>query len=157
KEYTPEVVRYFLMASHYRSPLNYSDENLKSAKAALERFYLCLRAFPSVAAKSSPENEYAKRFFTALSDDFNTPIALSVLFDLVREIHRLQTTDLDLAVEHVALLKYLANILGLLHQNPEAFLQQGQESKDRKMIEALIQKRLIARQNKDFTLADKIR
>jgi len=156
KEYPSEVVRYFLMASHYRSPLNYSAENLKSAKAALERFYLCLRAFSSVAAKFLPENHYTQRFFAAMSDDFNTPIALSVLFDLVREIHRLQTTDLNLAIEHVALLKYLANILGLLHQNPEIFLQ-GQENIESKMIEELIEKRLIARQNKDFTLADKIR
>ena len=157
KEYSPEVVRYFLMASHYRSPLNYSIENLQSAKAALERFYLCLRGFPSVTPIALKDNDYAKRFFAAMEDDFNTPIALSVLFDLVREIHRLQTNNVAASVEHAGLLKYLANILGLLHQEPDTFLQQGQEEKNSEAIEELIQKRLIARKNKEFSLADKIR
>ena len=157
KEYTPEVVRYFLMASHYRSPLNYSIENLQSAKAALERFYLCLRAFPSVTPNALTDSDYTKRFFAAMQDDFNTPIALSVLFDLVREIYRLQTNNSAVATQHAGLLKYLANILGLLHQDPDIFLQQGQEAKNNQTIEGLIEKRLLARKNKDFTLADKIR
>lgn len=154
KEYSPEVIRYFLMASHYRSPLNYSAENLQSAKAALERFYLCLRNFPTATAELISDNVYIKRFDAAMLDDFNTPIALSVLFDLVREIYRLHSDDVEAAILHAGILKYLGNILGLLRQDPETFLQQGKDSEE---IKKLIHDRLAARQNKDFVLADKIR
>lgn len=163
--YDPEVVRYFLMASHYRSPLNYSTENLASAKAALVRFYLCLRDFSQVDAKDWLDNPYAKRFHAAMMDDFNTPIALSVLFDLVREINRLQTDDMPSAVKHVSLLKYLANtILGILQQNPNDFLQATDEGESMdsllpsiQQINTLVQQRLVARQTKNFAEADKIR
>lgn len=156
KQYAPEVVRYFLMASHYRSPVNYSIENLESAKMALERFYLCLRDFPAVLAAALPGNEYTQRFEAAMSDDFNTPIALAVLFDLVREIYRVQSQNFDLALKYIALLKYLSGILGFLQQNPEEFLRQG-NADDAAEIEHLIQERLTARQNKDFAKADQIR
>jgi cysteinyl-tRNA synthetase len=155
KDYHPEVVRYFLMASHYRSPLNYSIENLESAKAAVERFYLCLRDFSDAVPKAWPENVYMERFISAMADDFNTPIALSVLFDLVREIYRLRQDHREDVIEYLSLLKYLGHILGLLQRNPEAFLCQGQQDKD--TIERLVQERVLARQNKDFSLADQIR
>jgi cysteinyl-tRNA synthetase len=155
--YAPEVIRYFLMASHYRSPLNYTTENLESAKSALERFYLCLRDFPSVIPRAWPDNAYTQRFEAAMSDDFNTPVALSVLFDLVREIYRLQSQNVEKALEHVALLKYLSPILGFLQQNPEDFLRQGGESTDADEINRWIQERLLARENKDFAKADQIR
>jgi cysteinyl-tRNA synthetase len=90
-------------------------------------------------------------------DDFNTPIALSVLFDLVRETHKLQISGKDEAILYAGLLKYLGNLLGLLKQDPEAFLKQGQPEQNSQVIEELIQKRLIARQNKDFALSDSIR
>lgn len=154
--YAPEVIRYFLMASHYRSPLNYTTENLESAKSALERFYLCLRDFPLVTPRAWSDNAYTQRFEAAMSDDFNTPVAISVLFDLVREIYRLQVQNFEKALEHVALLKYLSPILGFLQQNPEDFLRQG-ESTDADDIERCIQERLLARQNKDFAKADQIR
>lgn len=157
KTYDPEVIRYFLMASHYRSPLNYTTENLESAKAALARFYLCLRDFPLVVAEAWKDNVYTSRFEAAMSDDFNTPVALSVLFELVREIHRLGQDNQDEAAKHAGLLKYLANILGLLRQSPEQFLCQDKALHNTDVIEQLIQARITARQAKDFAKADQIR
>ena len=92
-----------------------------------------------------------------MDDDFNTPIAFSVLFDLVREIYRLRSDDLETLKAHVGLLKYLSQLLGLLQEDPEQFLRKGQSDINSETIEHLIQQRLLARQNKDFAQADKIR
>ena len=157
KKYDPEVIRYFILTSHYRSPLNYSDQHLDNAKAALTGLYTALRGLELPVADEAI-GDYAARFFIALDDDFATPEALSVLFDLAREVNRLRAAEDETAPVHAALLRHLAGLLGLLQREPEAFLQGGDdEGLSAEAIEALIQQRLDARKNKDWALADKIR
>lgn len=156
KEYRPEVLRYFLLASHYRSPINYSSANLDSATAALERFYTALRGLS--LTKEMDMDHYEQRFYEKMDDDFNTPEALAVLFDLVREINRLKTTDINKAAALGALLKRLAGILGLLQEEPEKFLQSSVDNTlDNTAIEALIAERLAARATKNWARADEVR
>ena len=156
KEYRPEVLRYFLLASHYRSPINYSSDNLASATGALERLYTALRGLP-IATELDP-NHYEQRFYEKMDDDFNSPEALAVLFDLAREINRLKTPDTQQAAALATLLKRLAGILGLLQDNPEKFLQSSVDNTlDNLAIEKLIAERSTAKANKDWGLADKIR
>lgn len=155
REYPAEVIRYFLLASHYRSPVNYSKDNLQSAFGALERFYIALRGLPE--AKAEKDNVYTTRFQEAMDDDFNTPIAFSVLFDLAREINRLRDSHFDLAATLAASLKQLGGVLGLLQQDPEEFLRQGIDTHESQKIEALITARNNARTTKDWQEADRIR
>jgi len=91
KHYDPEVVRYFILASHYRSPLNYSDDSLEQAKAALARLYTALRDLPEAAVP--PNSDAEQRFFEAMDDDFNSPVAVSVLFDLAHDINKVRGSD----------------------------------------------------------------
>jgi cysteinyl-tRNA synthetase len=154
KEYRPEVLRYFLLASHYRSPINYSSDNLASATGALERLYTALRDLPQ--ATELDTHNYEPRFYEKMDDDFNTPEALAVLFDLAREINRLKSTDYTKAVTLGALLKRLGGILGLLQNDPTHFLQMGGED-EKAEIESLIKQRLDAKANKNWAEADKIR
>ena len=156
--YDAETVRYFLMSGHYRSQLNYSEENLKQARASLERLYTALRGTNS-QTNPAGGNEFKSRFNDAMNDDFNTPEAYSALFDMVREINRLKSED-PVAVDGLAAqLRELAAILGILQQDPETFLQGGAqgESDDVAKIEALIKQRNDARQAKDWALADDAR
>ncbi|MEH2921095.1 cysteine--tRNA ligase [Samsonia erythrinae] len=156
--YDPETVRYFLMSGHYRSQLNYSEENLKQARAALERLYTALRGTdPSVEALGG--DEFEARFREAMDDDFNTPEAYSVLFDMAREVNRLKVEDMQAANQLASALRNLSGVLGLLEQDPEQFLQQGAkvDDEDVKEIEALIQQRKDARAAKDWALADRAR
>jgi cysteinyl-tRNA synthetase len=160
KHYQPEVLRYFIIASHYRSPLNYSDEVLNNAKASLERFYATLNGLTldgAVEPAVAPEIE--ARFASAMDDDFNTPEALAVLFEVAREVNRLvkaeKTAD---AAGFGALLKRLGGVLGVLQQNPETFRQGG--SSDAGFVaevEAVIAAIGEARKNKDFTTSDRLR
>lgn len=153
--HSPEVVRYLLLASHYRSPLIYSNDLLVQAKQALTRLYTALRGLG--AASPAHGTRYEAQFKEAMDDDFNTPIALSVLFDLAHEIQRLRATDLEAALTHAALLKKLANeVFGILLDNPETFLQSGTEI-DAKEIESLINAREKARKEKNWLEADRIR
>lgn len=156
KKYRPEILRYFVVASHYRSPINFSEENLENAHAALKRFYITLRDLPLTDIKNlDPENHFNKRFHAAMNDDFNTPEALAVLFDLVREINRLRISDqLTEAAQHGALLKHLSYTLGILQDNPENFLKAGI---DTSAIETLIATRNDARKNKNWSEADRVR
>ncbi|UTV28555.1 cysteine--tRNA ligase [Photobacterium atrarenae] len=155
--YDAETVRYFLMSGHYRSQLNYSEENLKQARASLERLYTALRGLDSTVAAQGGE-AFVARFKDAMDDDFNTPEAYSVLFDMAREINRLKAEDLAAASALGAEMRELADILGLLSQDPEAFLQGGAgEEDDVAEIEALIQQRLDARAAKDWAAADEAR
>ena len=160
QKYPAEVIRYFLLTSHYRSPLNYTEENLQNAQAALTRFYTALRGVETDRVAAIEESAWESRFNTAMDDDFNTPEALSVLFDLVREINRLSGAgEADVAASHAALLLRLSDILGLLQQDPEQFLQGGSSEgglSDRE-IEQLIEARATARANKDWTESDRIR
>lgn len=150
-----EVVRYFLLASHYRSPLMYTDEVLAQSRQALARFYTALRFLP--AAQPVENSSFESQFIEAMDDDFNTPIALSVLFDLAHEIQRLREKDSGAAAKHGALLKRLASVFGLLQKDPETFFKAGAESVDIEKIEVLIAARQQARAQRNWAEADRIR
>lgn len=156
--YDAETVRYFLMSGHYRSQLNYSEENLKQSRSALERLYIALRG-TDVNAPAAGGEGFEARFRAAMDDDFNTPEAYSVLFDLAREVNRLKSEEMAAAQGLAATLRQLAHILGLLQQDPELFLQQatGDNESDAAQIEALIKQRNDARHNKQWALADEAR
>lgn len=156
-QYHFEVIRYFMLASHYRSPINYSHENLLSAREALERLYISIRDLSLPDLPKGGET-FVTQFNAAMDDDFNTPVALSVLFDLAREINRLRdTNDLDAARDLGARLCQLADILGILKQTPQSFLQSGMMDNEVATIEKLISARNLARVNKDWKEADRIR
>ncbi|CAI0932629.1 cysteine--tRNA ligase [Serratia quinivorans] len=156
--YDAETVRYFLMSGHYRSQLNYSEENLKQARTALERLYTALRG-TDVNAQPAGGEVFEARFREAMDDDFNTPEAYSALFDLAREVNRLKAEDPTAANALAAELRKLAKVLGLLQQEPELFLQGGAQADDGEVaeIEALIKQRNDARKAKDWALADTAR
>ncbi len=161
KQYPAEVVRYFLLASHYRSPLNYTQQNLDAAKAALTRLYTALRDIEALAPQQDDNDAYQKAFHAAMCDDFNTPEALTVLFELAREINRCKQQDRQRAQALAGTLQSLAGLLGLLQAQPEAFLRAGTGGTDEDLsdqaIEALIEQRLRARQARDWAEADRIR
>ena len=156
-EYRPEEIRYFMIASHYRSPLSYTADNMQGARAALERFYTALRELPE--SEELDNNNYEQRFIQAMDDDFNTPEALAVLFEITREINRAKSNAATIAAQLGALLKRLAGVLGLLEDNPTNFLQatNAPNAVNPAEIEALIDNRNEARTNKDWQLSDKIR
>ncbi|MCH8538489.1 MAG: cysteine--tRNA ligase [Alkalimonas sp.] len=162
-KYNAESVRYFLMSSHYRSQLNYSTENLEQAHAALSRLYTTLRDVPpadEVALSDELSQSYVERFQQAMDDDFNTPEALPVLFDLAREINRNKDVDSAKAQQLSSLLHLLGGVLGILQGDAEQFIQagtRGQAEDDVAEIEALIAARNEARANKDWPAADAAR
>ena len=154
--YRPEVVRYFILASHYRSPLNYSEENLEHAKSALTRLYTALRNAASTDGQVL--DAYVERFRAAMDDDFNTPEALTVLFDLATRINSSTGQEQsDLA----ATLRELGAVLGICQDTPADFLQgtpqRSESDLDSETIEKLIQQRSEARKRKDFAESDRIR
>lgn len=149
KNHHSEVVRYFLLSSHYRSPLNYSEENLLNAKKALVRLYQAIKDVP--AGDESLDEHWINQFNDAMNDDFNTPIALSVLFQLSHEVNKNNSPAL------AATLKHLASLMGILQEEPEAFLQAGFAEDDKEMIEQRIAERLQARAEKNWSRADQIR
>ncbi|MFV0819886.1 cysteine--tRNA ligase [Tatlockia micdadei] len=151
KQHHPEVVRYFLLSSHYRSPLNYSEENLQNANKALTRLYQSIKDFNNIEENGELAADWIEQFNEAMNDDFNTPVALSILFQLSHEVNK--TNSLLLA----STLKHAASILGLLVTPPEEFLQAGLEDDEKTQVENLIQERLHARANRDWTRADEIR
>jgi len=180
KNYDAEVVRYFILASHYHSPLNYSNESLENAKAALTRLYLTLKDLPAGGASSATPGVIApgprlgqlddvgqvpgigvtaeEQFHAAMDDDFNTPVAISVLFEVAREINRLQVTEPAAAETLAGVLRRLAGILGLLQRDPKLFLQgRGENGLLAAEIESLVAQRLAARRAKDWAEADRIR
>ncbi len=153
--YDAETVRYFLMSGHYRSQLNYGEDNLNQARAALERLYIAVRNTDASATPAGGE-AFEARFREAMDDDFNTPEAYSALFDLAREVNRLKSEDKAAADGLAARLRHLAGVLGLLEQDPELFLQSGAQSNDDEVaeIEALIKMRIDARKEKNWAQAD---
>lgn len=159
--YQPEVVRFFILRAHYRSPLNYSDQHLEDAKRALDRLYTALKGGEqggeiSESAEAIDWSEApARRFREAMNDDFNTPDAIAVLFDLANEINK-TGSSVD-----VALLRALGGVLGLLQQDSQQYFQDavtmGDPAFTQERIEQMIQQRLIARTNKDYGESDRIR
>ncbi|OZN50354.1 cysteine--tRNA ligase [Gallibacterium anatis] len=156
QHYDAESVRYFLLTAHYRSQLNYSEENLKLAHSALERLYTALRG-TDANAKAAGGEQFVEAFKAAMDDDFNTPGALSVLFDMARELNKLKAEQDPQTDAFAARLRELAGVLGLLYQDPETFLQAGIDDDETKTIEALIAQRNQARANKDWAAADAAR
>lgn len=148
-EHHHEVIRYFLLSSHYRSPLNYSEENLINAKKALTRLYQTIKDIP--LDNVSLEHSWIEQFNQAMNDDFNTPVALSVLFQLSHEINKNNSSNL------AATLKHLAGLMGFLQEDPKSFLQSGLDEQDKSDIEQLIAERLQARAEKNWARADQIR
>jgi cysteinyl-tRNA synthetase len=157
EKYSPEVIRYFLISSHYRSGINYSEDNLSQAQAALERFYNALKGIDAGAVAPTADTVYEKSFRAAMEDDFNTPEAIGALFDLAREINRLKHDDADAAAGLSALLISLGSVLGVLQLPADEFLRQGSENIDTVYIEELIARRNTARADKDWAMADQIR
>lgn len=155
QHYDAETVRYFLMSGHYRSQLNYGEENLNQARAALERLYTALRHTDRNVAPAGGE-EFDARFRAAMDDDFNTPEAYSVLFDMAREVNRLKGENNDAASALAAKLREIANVLGILQQDPEQFLQSGAQASadDVAEIERWVQARADARREKNWAQAD---
>jgi cysteinyl-tRNA synthetase len=156
-KYPPEVVRYFLVSSHYRSQVDYSEENLAEAGRTLERLYHALRGV--VPAKNVPEGDYDRQFHEAMDDDFNTAGAISVLHGVASELNQARRDgNDDRAAELAAVLVRLGAVLGILQQDPEAFFKAGVEGGlTAEQIEAMIQARADARKAKNFAEADRIR
>ena len=159
-EHDPEVVRFLLVASHYRSPINYSVDSLTEARKSLTRLYTALESVDTDAIASSEASPYRERFTQVMDDDFNTPEALAVMFELAREVNRAKQEQPDEAARLGGELKQLGAILGLLQQAPQIFLkgtqQQGMPLSESE-IEAKIAQRIEAKANKDFAQADAIR
>jgi cysteinyl-tRNA synthetase len=155
--YQPEVVRFFILRAHYRSPLNYSDQHLEDAKRALDRLYTALKGSEiNGSAEAIDWSEPPARYFReAMNDDFNTPDAIAVLFDLANEVNK-TGSSMD-----VALMKSLGGVLGLLQQDAQQYFQDAVTTEDstftQERIEQMIQQRLIARTNKDYGESDRIR
>jgi cysteinyl-tRNA synthetase len=158
KQYQPEIIRFFILSSHYRSPLNYSDEQLNDARLALTRLYTALRGCEAVNAVV--DLDYKARFEAAMDDDFNTPVALSVLFDLARELNAAKEAKSEKVQDLVVTLRFLGGLLGIVHGDADDFLKAGvvnSEMINVELIEQQIQARLEAKKAKDWSLADKIR
>lgn len=155
KQYDAESVRYFLLSGHYRSQLNYTEDNLKQAKAALERLYTSLRGTEANLDVNLEDFTEVAKFKVAMDDDFNTPEALSVLFELAKELNK--QTDQAKAADIAGVLVKLGEVLGILQTNPEQFLKGDQADDEVAQIEALIAKRNQARADKDWGAADEAR
>lgn len=159
-EHDPEVVRFLLVASHYRSPINYSVDSLTEARKSLTRLYTALEGVESATPISHEASTYRERFVQVMDDDFNTPEALAVMFELARELNRAKQEQPEQAARLGSELKQLGAVLGLLQQAPQTFLkgtqQQGLPLSESE-IEAKIAQRIEAKANKDFAQADAIR
>ena len=157
-KYKPEIVRYLLISSHYRSPINYSQQSLDQSVKAVERFYHCLKDLDLAEAKTLTNSRFESAFRFAMDDDFNTPEALSVLFEMVSEIHRIKSENPALANQLGALLVRLGGSLGLLQADPAAFLQHAVGADlDKVEIDKLVAERVAARASQDWRRADEIR
>ena len=163
KKYKPEEIRFFILASHYRSPLNYALANLDEARAALKGLYTSLR---DINTGDDIDEAYLKRFNEVMDDDFNSPKAVALLHELAHEINRIKECDPAMAQEDKArklatTLKTLAGILGFLQDSPEEFLKRGvgtdKSGLSNDEIQSLLVQREQARKDKDFAEADRIR
>ncbi|WGE63617.1 cysteine--tRNA ligase [Actinobacillus equuli subsp. haemolyticus] len=156
EKYESETLRYFFLTAHYRSLLNYSLDNLDLARSALERLYTSLRGC-DLSVEVAGGEQYVEAFKAAMDDDFNTPGALAVLFEIAREVNKLKTENMAKANGLAVCLKELAAVLGLLYQDPEAFLQGDANNDEVAEIEALIKQRNEAKAAKNWAVADEVR
>ena len=170
-KFHPEVIRYFILSSHYRSPINFSDSALKESKNALTRFYQTNKAvqnsdevqqiLASIKLESVQSADAYQRFVKAMSDDFNTPEALSILFELSRETNRaIKAEEWQQAATAYATLKALCEILNIAQHDIDEFLKSdvgAENSLSNDEVEAQIQARADAKKAKNFAEADAIR
>ena len=157
EHYPAEAVRCFMLSSQYRSPLNYSEDHLQQADASVRRLYTALRGLG--ATPVSPDADWLARFRAAMDDDFNTPEAISVLFDVAHEINRVRASDPDRARLLGGTLRALGAMLGLLEDDPDAWLRGAAdgEGPDDDWVDAMIARRTEARANRDWAQADRLR
>lgn len=158
KNFDPEVLRFFMLRAHYRSPINYSDAQLEEARSGLVRLYTALAQVPMSNQAVDPHSPWVRRFTDAMNDDFNTPEAIAALFDLASEVNRAQGEE---KAQLAGTLKGLAATLNFLQRDPTVFLQAGSRGGDANLspaaIEEQIAARVAAKQSKDFAKADLIR
>ncbi len=149
------------MSSHYRSPINYAEDNLIEARAGLERFYGALRDYAAVAPANlagMKDNAYYLAFVEAMNDDFNTRVALAGMYDLVRDLNNASKVNPAQAEVLAGLLKAFGLILGILQENPAVFLQAGSEGQiSAEEVERLIAERIQAKKDKQYARADEVR
>lgn len=161
KEYDAESIRYFVLSTHYRSPLAYNAAAMDSAASALARLYTTLRDAPDDGqAGASVNADYRQRFIAAMDDDLNTPAAIAVLFDMAREANRAGAEDREKRAALAADLRELGAMIGLLQQDADGYLQAGRagsDGLDEATIEAMLEQRREARAARDFATADRIR
>jgi cysteinyl-tRNA synthetase len=161
ERYQGEEIRAFILSSHYRSPLNYSDEQLDNARQALTRLYTALRGLELDGVEPPANTEYEQRFMAAMNDDFNTAEALAAMFDLARDINKARETDVEQARQLAALLRQLGGILGLLQAEPESYLKGGDTASAGGLsddeINTMIEARQQARAEKNWAESDRIR
>lgn len=159
EKYAPEVVRYFILTSHYRSPLNYSDKHLDNAKSALTTLYTALRGQEGEAL--DVDNDFSHRFEKAMQDDFNTPEAIAVLFELAKETNRQREADPQQASQMAGQLRHMGSLLGLLQDDPQTFLQGKSQHHHTGLSDAevdeLIKQRNQARIDKNWAESDRLR
>jgi cysteinyl-tRNA synthetase len=163
RNYRHEEVRFFILSSHYRSPLNYSQENLDNARAGLTRLYMSLRGL-SPGGETAPRQVCSDDFYRAMDDDFNTPEAIAALFEIAKEINRNRENDPRRAAALAGCLRHLGGVLGLLQDAPETFLRAAtgagpgvSTALSEDEIEALIAARIRAREDRNWAEADRIR
>ena len=160
QKFQPEVIRFFILSSHYRSPLNYSLDNLEEAKSALNGLYTALRDVPSDAG-GQPLKKYSDEFNACMDDDFNTPKAISLLHELARDLNRNSDKSSKEATELTETLRYFGSVLGLLQDEPQQFLQAKSDASsdglDEDAIQKLIDERVAAKSDKNYEKADQIR
>lgn len=157
KSYPAGVIRYFTLSSHYRSQVNFSQENLKIAHNTLNSLYTALRGLPKSKLQPIENSDYEQRFNAAMDDDFNTPEAMAVLSEIAHEINRQREHDTELCGQLGALLTKLGDILGILQQSPDDFLHTDISDEEREQIESLIAQRQQARKTKNWAEADRVR
>jgi cysteinyl-tRNA synthetase len=153
EQFDAEVVRFFILRAHYRSPLNYSDAHLDDARRSLDSLYFALRDVPPAAVAIDWNNDFSSRFAASLDEDFDSHGAIAVLFELAAEVNRQKSAELS------GLLKALAGVIGLLEREPMAYLQGGSKpgGLDEAAIEQLIADRAAAKKAKNFAEADRLR
>ncbi len=160
--YDAEILRVFLLSSHYRSPLNYTEENLRGAAGALERLYTALEDldpvdYPDIGEVPEDLRQWVARLREAMDDDFNTPEAFAVLFELAREVNRRKESEPEEARAAAGVLRMLGGTLGLLQRDPSTFLRRDTGDLSVSEVERLIAERAEARRARDFATADRIR